>query len=132
MTQRIAVYGTLKKDFGNHRVLGEKAEFVGEGVTEENYTMLGLEWIPMVYKNPSTAPIHVEVYDVPDEQLLKGPIDRLEGNGYVYNREKIKIALEGEEKTEAWMYFSVSDSIRSEAPKPNFEGAYKWGYSPKS
>src|SRR5258705_6708416 len=102
---KLAVYGTLKKDYGNHRVLGEKPTYLGEGMTKDNFTMGG--WgVPIVYKHP-LAPIAVELYEINEDQLF-GPVDRLESNGYYYNREETTILLDGGEEHDAWLYFATA------------------------
>lgn len=74
--QLVAVYGSLKKGFGNHgRLTG--ARFVGKTLTEPKYTMRSLGGFPGVTLKGNT-PIHIEVYEV-DEQIKKG-LDMLESH----------------------------------------------------
>jgi gamma-glutamylcyclotransferase (GGCT)/AIG2-like uncharacterized protein YtfP len=112
-TNKLAVYGTLKKNFGNHHYLNN-SKFIGEGTTKEMFT-LSVKGIPFVSKEP-TSHIHVEVYDVNKEDFPA--IDGLEGHPDWYVREKTTIIVNGEE-IEAWLYFypEVVGTI-------NYEGKY--------
>lgn len=103
----VAVYGSLKKGFGNH-VLLEDAEFLGE------------DWIPgwdmySLGGFPAITPSHrlrcldkndtkIEVYLVNEKEFIS--LDRLEGYPSFYNRTKVHTHY-----GEAWIYFM------SEPPK---------------
>lgn len=104
----LAVYGTLKKGYGNYPVLGSNAKLVGVGRTLNPFWMPSLgDGPPVVTKLPAMAPIHVEVYEV-DEDQLEGPLDWIENNGINYTREKTKIMInepDTPEEVEAWLYF---------------------------
>lgn len=79
----VAVYGSLLSDLGNHHIMqrlgSEHFELVGETKTNPEFEIypVGGNWYPGVLENGKTA-ITVEVYKV-SEQLLKGPLDTLEG-----------------------------------------------------
>lgn len=98
------VYGTLKKAYGNNRLL-EGAEFLGEAVTLfHDYHMVS-RGIPMVYQLPTGKGFHVggELYSVPD--ALVPNIDRLEGHPRWYRRELIDVLTPNTtQATQAWMY----------------------------
>ena len=125
----LAVYGTLKSTFGNNRLLKD-CKFLGTGITQERYAMSSLRSVPMVFKNPSIGNVRVELYEV-DDKRLKGPLDSLEGNGYVYNREKINCKIK-EETIEAWLYFGMDKFKPVTMADPNEvlvdEQIYNWGY----
>ena len=75
---RLAVYGTLKKGFGNHHFLRNA---VFEGTYElQGYDMYSLGCFPGIKKGEGT--ITIEVYHI-DEDMLEN-IDMLEG----YDREE--------------------------------------------
>jgi gamma-glutamylcyclotransferase (GGCT)/AIG2-like uncharacterized protein YtfP len=76
----IAVYGTLKAGYHNHSLL-KKAEFVGDFVTQPQYTMYSFGGFPAVGTHGNT-PITTEIYRVTNEQL--GKVYSLEG--YTGNR----------------------------------------------
>lgn len=71
-----AVYGSLKKGFHNHGILGD-SRLVGECKSSPNFTMLDLGAFPGVVRQGSTA-ITLEVYEVVDEKI-ESRLDRLEG-----------------------------------------------------
>ncbi|WP_456402146.1 gamma-glutamylcyclotransferase family protein [Persephonella sp.] len=102
MKNLIFVYGTLRKGFGNHRLL-ENAEFLGIGRTKEKYKMTA-NGIPFVSKNEPVSYIIGEVYKIDDKTLKR--LDELEGHPDWYKREKVKIILETGKEVEAWIYFN--------------------------
>ncbi len=53
----VFVYGTLKREHGNHRAL-EGSKFLGEAQTVERYA-LQVQGLPMVDRNNPVSPIHV-------------------------------------------------------------------------
>ena len=106
---RVFVYGTLKRGFGNHRLLRE-ATFVGKAITKKKYSMTR-DGIPFVNEDRETSQIHGEVYEVTPE--IKEGLDRLEGfrgkreNSFYY-RKSIPIFVENDldQEEEAEIYFS--------------------------
>ena len=102
---RVAVYGSLRKGFGNHGLL-EDSIYVGEGITEARYTMLHLGGFPGVVKKGNTS-ITVELYDVDDETLRR--LDRLEGHPNFYERLPVRVLPVGADKSEAasWEWVSI-------------------------
>lgn len=79
------VYGTLKRDFGNHRLLGD-SQFLGEASTEGQLYSAG---IPYMKHGPGQ--VQGEVYIVSDETLRR--LDRLEGHPNWYLRQPCKAEL---------------------------------------
>lgn len=67
MKKLCAVYGSLKKNKGNHEMFLGKAKYIGRTITEPIYTMYSLGGFPGVVENGNTA-IHLEVYEVTDEE----------------------------------------------------------------
>lgn len=106
MGQRVAVYGTLRRGYGNHRVM-ERADggFVGKGVTAKKFNMYHMGGFPSVSKahSSSQTPITVEVYDV-EKEGITGPLDTLEGFPRFYNRTKTDIILDDGTLVDAWLY----------------------------
>jgi gamma-glutamylaminecyclotransferase len=92
---RVAVYGTLRQGFGNHRLL-ENSKFLGKTKTDAIFSMHGhvVPWI----SNGGSTQITVEVYEI-DEQTLQS-LDWLEGYPSYYDRQIINT-----EFGEAWIYF---------------------------
>jgi gamma-glutamylaminecyclotransferase len=93
---KVAVYGSLRKGFGNHgRLLG--ATFVGETTTVQSFSMYSLGGFPFVQLNGAeVGPVTVEIYDCNADQLRS--LDQLEGyrgdgaNNF-YNRSEVETGL---------------------------------------
>jgi len=77
----VFVYGTLKKNEPNHRVLGN-SEYVDKFVTDPKYTMYDIEGAyPAVVLRGRTR-IHGELYNVNNRTLMN--LDHLEGYPQLY------------------------------------------------
>ncbi len=105
----IAAYGTIKRGFGNNRVIynADKA-FVGAGITKEKYAMYS-SGIPFVIKEPKT-PIVVDVFEVEASNLPR--IDSLEGHPNWYRRELIPVLVNGKE-LQCWLYFMTDNRVKN-------------------
>jgi gamma-glutamylcyclotransferase (GGCT)/AIG2-like uncharacterized protein YtfP len=73
--QLIAVYGTLRKGFGNHRII-QNAEYKGTFNTEPIYNLHNLGGFPGL-KNGGNTSVVMEVYAVNDQEA--DSVDALEG-----------------------------------------------------
>lgn len=73
---RFAVYGTLKQNRGNHHRL-DGAQYLGNHITDPNYTMYACGGFPAV-KMGGNTPITVEVYETNNENIVRG-VNNLEG-----------------------------------------------------
>lgn len=97
---KVAVYGTLKKGHGNHRLL-LNAEFLGTQQVE-GFIMYDLGAFPGI-KPADGGTVHVEVYEVDDNQMAR--LDRLEGYNPtypetgLYNRQQVATQY-----GDAWIY----------------------------
>lgn len=102
MSHKVFVYGSLKRGFGNHRLL-EGQKFLGEASTNyDDYVMHSLGGYPGVIhlqrsgylyykdKEPGQTYIVGEVYEV-DDACMKA-LDRLEGAPSFYHREEAYIS----------------------------------------
>lgn len=96
MMHHVAVYGSLKKGFGNHRLL-RHSTYLGEEWVE-GWTMYHLGGFPAVAETENYDVVKVEVYLVDDETL--GRLDGLEGYPHFYNRKEIETNW-----GDAWIYF---------------------------
>lgn len=95
--QLVAVYGSLKSGFHNHRLL-EKSKKVGEQQVE-GWEMYSLGGFPAVVPSSNfNDKVSVEVYSVDDETFKN--LDRLEGYPHFYDRIKVKT-----QQGDAWMYY---------------------------
>lgn len=85
----VFVYGSLKKGFGNHRLL-ESSTYLGEAITTPEYTMLNLGMFPGVVYAGDT-PIKGELYVVDSSVLDR--LDQLEGHPSFYQRTPIEVTM---------------------------------------
>jgi gamma-glutamylcyclotransferase (GGCT)/AIG2-like uncharacterized protein YtfP/predicted glutamine amidotransferase len=93
--QRVFVYGTLKKGFGNHRLLSN-SRFLGNATTVSKWLMIG-EDMPFPYLLEQDWKkgkyIKGELYEVDEATLAR--LDRLEGVPSHYKREDLYVQIEG-------------------------------------
>lgn len=101
----VAVYGTLKRGFGNHRLL-EKSAFLKESKLKG--TMYSLGPFPALSLHGNTD-VHVEMYEI-DEPTLQS-LDRLEGHPSFYQRQKVHAG-----GLDAWVYTMDHDQELSNMP----------------
>ena len=102
MTNLVFVYGTLKKGFGNHRLL-EKSHCLGEAYLPRT-KMVNLGAYPAVIAGGKKE-VMGEVYQVDEETLAR--LDRLEGHPSFYERQQVRVfpLLQGVDHWLAWCYF---------------------------
>lgn len=109
--EHVFVYGSLKKGFGNHRVV-ENQKFVGEAKTSaSNYAMISLGAFPAVCKYEDGMKISGEIYKV--NRTTMRNLDTLEGNGRLYTREKHEFVLRDGSPIGAWIYIMPMQVARS-------------------
>ena len=103
----VAVYGTLKKNRGNHRLLAG-AEFVGHGQTMQHLRMEDLG-VPYLYRGDHADgnQVIVEIYK-PDTMRMWYEMDCLEGHPDHYKRELVDIEMADGTRRITWVYFSQS------------------------
>lgn len=106
-TIAVAVYGSLKRGFYNHRVLNG-APFLASG-TVTGFEMFDLGSYPMVV--PGDGSIAVEIYEV--NPATFGQLDRLEGFPSFYGRKMIT-AVTDYCPVEAWMYVGQAHQVRGQ------------------
>jgi gamma-glutamylcyclotransferase (GGCT)/AIG2-like uncharacterized protein YtfP len=100
MKNLVFVYGTLMRGRGNHGFL-HGARFLGAGRVEGLALYDVTPYYPGAVREEGGAVLG-EVYEVDEEMLAD--LDRLEGNGILYRRERFPVALETGETVEAWVY----------------------------
>ena len=103
---KVFVYGTLKRGFGNNRVLRD-SEFLGSVTTQRSdlsLLNLGFPGLLEGLSDVPTGPVKGELFLVTDEKVMQG-LDRLEGEGSLYFRRPITV--EGD--VEAQTYFLNPD-----------------------
>lgn len=98
----VAVYGTLRKNNGNHQIINDQ-EHLGTFITDPKYTMFTMGGFPGVLLNGDSE-IVIEVYKIDNQQSLER-LDRLEGYPSFYNRTVIDTPY-----GRAWMYYLDNDN----------------------
>lgn len=101
MSNKVAVYGSLRKGLGNHALLAHVKSFE-EGVTEEQFKMYSLGGFPAITEEEG-AGVVVEVYDVDDATMRR--LDRLEGYPSFYDRKEVTVELSSGGSVKSWIYF---------------------------
>jgi gamma-glutamylaminecyclotransferase len=91
---KLFVYGTLKKGFGNHRLL-EGQKLLGNA-TICGYEMYSMGNYPAI-RQANEGYIHGELYEI--EDTLWPRLDRLEGVPYLYTRETDTVWMDGKDET---------------------------------
>jgi gamma-glutamylaminecyclotransferase len=123
----LLVYGTLKRGYGNHYIL-KGSEFLGEAVTESWFVMrcVGFPHVSRENKHPIKAWGRVagELYEVDDMTLAR--LDRLEGNGRMYQRQVISVKRK-KRTLKAEMYVAMAGLAASGTPvAPSPDGILTW------
>lgn len=96
---RIAVYGTLKKGFGNNSLL--RNEVFVRNDTVSGFDMYSLGGFPGIIPSPEAkTPVVVEVYDVSEHALKR--LDMLEGHPHFY--ERTKVTLDSGDEASLYIY----------------------------
>ena len=102
----MAVYGTLKNGYNNHRLIAQ-SKWVDNGSTSNSYPFI-VDGLPYVYDKEGLGyRVQVEVYDVDDATLKR--LDQLEGHPTFYKRKQVDISLSDWTTTKAWVYFINED-----------------------
>jgi gamma-glutamylcyclotransferase (GGCT)/AIG2-like uncharacterized protein YtfP len=81
----VFVYGTLKRGHSNHGLLRD-AVFVGEAVTVEPFALFGGGFPWMVRQQQDAHPVKGELFDIGEDKATLAALDRLEGEGRMYDR----------------------------------------------
>jgi gamma-glutamylaminecyclotransferase len=134
----VAVYGTLKSDESNHRLLsgspnhqGEASDsvLIGSGTTHPNYDLLEMGAFPgAIYGNHR---LMVEVYEVNNRVLAR--LDQLEGHPSFYERTLIPVELDNGEVVESWIYTisHLSSHYNSRPLCTNFDTQHRLNWTRK-
>lgn len=146
----VFVYGSLRKGFGNHRLLANNSDFIMRTQTVKRYKAVSFGGFPAVYKAPplrdevsefsplqmvailnTYRPVVGEIYKVSDS-CLEGPLDSLEGHPHWYRRERVQVMNFAEP---VWMYIMRPSRDRSlphrKSPLLQLDehGSYCWANS---
>jgi len=123
----VAVYGSLRKGLGNHRVLGTDSELLGEIKTKPEFKLYDLGYYPGLKKDGDTS-VTMEVYRVTPSTLMS--VNRLEGyeegrEASFYDREVIPT-----EFGDAYTYIYVprvnpENEVKTGDWKPYYESKFE-------
>ena len=85
------IYGSLKKGFDNHHLLGQYSKRLGKAITVGKFGMFEDSFgnYPYLVSAPYTR-VHGELYEIHRKELLE-KIDQFEGYPDYYNRRKILV-----------------------------------------
>jgi gamma-glutamylaminecyclotransferase len=100
-TNFVAAYGTLRRGWGNSRLIDKGDNLIGTGKTVNKYKMYSAG-IPFVTKEPHTH-ITVDVWKVEEDNIPA--LDRLEGHPTWYKREIVPVKVDNN-IYECWLYFN--------------------------
>lgn len=141
MTDYFVVYGTLKKGYGNNRLLqAEGVQYLGTVVSKNEYVMLNcgfpLAFLVTEKNDLPKRKLLGELYRVENKSVINN-LDRLESNGSFYLRSvrSFKTIEEGLE-IEAWIYeipvfdsYYRTDRLELCQYDPQLN-SYYWGHNP--
>jgi len=113
---KVAVYGTLRKDCGNHRHL-EGARYIGDGHIR-GFHMHMLGGFPGVLNVGGPDTVKVEVYEIDPYVHLRG-LDRLEGYDAVKDRGMYL-------RRTTTVYYEGGTLPVEDAPQPEQVNYYLW------
>lgn len=128
----VVVYGTLKRGYGNNRLL-QTSNFVSECIVP-GY-LLRNAGFPVAFPSPDDA-LKGELWDIGDDLSTLSNLDRLESNGRMYNRTPVEAISLTEtepfaEGVNAHMYVGVHEFWNrledEQLPLcPVVDGYYRW------
>jgi gamma-glutamylcyclotransferase (GGCT)/AIG2-like uncharacterized protein YtfP len=101
---QVAVYGSLKRGFGNHALL-ESARFLSTGWVD-GFQMYSMGPFPMCIKAPGQ--VLVEVYLVSEAEFRR--LDQLEGYPTFYDRSVVHVGKKLDDEL-AWMYHGNAEQV---------------------
>lgn len=131
-TVKVFVFGTLKRGYSNHHVLGPHAKLVGEAETTSCYRMFSVGF-PVIIEDGDGYPVAGELYDVPPKQLIW--LDQLEGEGRMYHRKVTEVTLKSGGPIECYIYVGADEYwsrqfAGREPDRLNEDGLHEWPEPP--
>jgi len=119
-TELVFVYGSLKAGFHNNRYLAD-AKLLGKSISPPRFALLDLGAFPAAIRGDHI--LTGEIYEV-DAKTMRN-LDRLEGNGYLYQRELCPFRIGGKQ-IKAWIYIYLRDDGFDSVLEPNHEKHVTW------
>jgi gamma-glutamylcyclotransferase (GGCT)/AIG2-like uncharacterized protein YtfP len=99
---KVFVYGTLKREYGNSRLFdGGGGDFLSVATTKDNFLLLdhGCPMALVSHTSDLVLPVKGEVWKVNNAACM-ARLDRLEGEGYLYHR----VLTKTDDGEDVWMY----------------------------
>ena len=105
----VAVYGTLKKGFGNYYTYLTSSKHLGNGKTKDKYPLV-VDGLPYLFEKKGKGHnVKVDVFKVSQDKLKS--LDLLEGHPRWYKRKQIPIIVKDRELM-CWVYFNPQEEGR--------------------
>tara|TARA_B110000046_G_scaffold139790_1_gene146273 strand:+ start:32 stop:442 length:411 start_codon:yes stop_codon:yes gene_type:complete len=98
-TIKLAVYGTLRKGYGNYYHFLQKSSFLGTYTTQKKYRLIIADYPCVLPYNGQGRHIVVDVFEINQQTLFE--VDQFENHPIDYERHQIMLHTD----TIAWMYF---------------------------
>lgn len=122
MTRRVFVYGTLKRGYGNNRLLQNKdCKFVEERILPGFKAFFSFrdQGFPVAKASEGDS-LKGEVWEIPDgdSEVLRR-LDGLEGEGYMYSRTKADDVELYVGHPKAWTFDEMKEC-------PSADGVFEW------
>lgn len=109
-TDLFAVYGSLRKGMGNHRVIGQHMPELLSTEELHGWKMYSMGGFPAICESNDAEndTVIIEVYKVDEAQheLAASSLDMLEGYPSFYNRVLVDTSV-----GEAWVYFRKEEEL---------------------
>ena len=107
----VAVYGTLRKGYGNNRLIKDAEQILTMSIG--GFEMKSLGAFPIAQVNKDKA-IVVEIYHITDDELVA--CDRLEGHPNWYKRTQVGQLDIGDGEQPLWLYVMPSGEYPDAMP----------------
>lgn len=121
----VAVYGTLKRGYGNHRLLSEATFIDTDVVMDFDLAFSGsVGSFPVAMRTDDGSKVVVEVFDIGDDDSILRRLDSLEGVPWMYTREEV-VTADGRKVN---IYVGTEECFgKGGIPVPlNDAGMYEW------
>jgi gamma-glutamylaminecyclotransferase len=109
---KLFVYGTLKRGFGNNRLLRD-AKFLGNARTVQPFVLLDSGFPVMTPVGAGNMRVSGEVYEIDniDNSKTLARLDALEGEGRMYDRVKIDVVTDDLREIKVHAYIGCADAF---------------------
>lgn len=128
---KVFVYGTLKRGFNNYTRLltGPTTKFIGPAVTDGKFKMLDSGFPVLLTVQSGGKRVAGEVFEVDHATLAN--LDRLEGEGSMYDRKVVTVEMSDGSFVQASTYIGCEHWRTSDYAEPwrktNAAGHWDWG-----